>query len=325
MKSIKDEEEMSKNKCRASLIIPTYNKYQRLKLMLESLKRVKCRELLEIIIINDGSTDETLSILQEFEREVKCNDLFQICIISTPNQGRSNARNEGVKVASGEVLIFIDDDVILDEMFILNHMKAHTVSDQLMVHGRILNLAYLKFFDNPSTGKLYDGRMVEGALKQCCINCTMFQNNEIKSYLQRYSNLSKFEKDIFELYESTTIDDSLLRWIGCTGGNISILKSNLLKSGLFDSNLGKEWGCEDLELGYRLYKQGFKFIYDQTAINYHMAHVHSNYKDEHRVAFEYFKNKHNDMIIKLLEPYFSNESTSLIEWRNRVYEIIHKV
>lgn len=89
---------------KVSVIIPCYNAE---KYVYECLKSVHGQTLneIEIICIDDGSTDETLSILDAFEKKVK-----NLRIIQQENQGSGIARNRGIKEARGEYIAFMDAD-----------------------------------------------------------------------------------------------------------------------------------------------------------------------------------------------------------------------
>ena len=75
--------------------------------------------MIEVVVIDDGSTDETFIEVQKLELNFKLNYIQQ------KNLGRSIARNNGAKVANGEIFIFIDSDVLLEEHFIREHMLRH--------------------------------------------------------------------------------------------------------------------------------------------------------------------------------------------------------
>ncbi len=87
-----------------SVIIPVYNVEKYLTECLESVIN-QTYENIEIICINDGSTDNSLKILQEFSKKDN-----RIKIISQENKGISEARNNGISVATGEYIYFIDSD-----------------------------------------------------------------------------------------------------------------------------------------------------------------------------------------------------------------------
>lgn len=87
-----------------SFIVPVYNTKKYLKKCLDSLIKQTFKDF-EIIIVNDGSTDESLEIIEKYE-----NKYSNIKVINQQNQGLSMARNNGVSKASGEYIIFVDSD-----------------------------------------------------------------------------------------------------------------------------------------------------------------------------------------------------------------------
>lgn len=299
---------------KASVIIPTFNKAERLKITLLSIAQLSLIEECEVIIVNDGSTDNTAGILNEAIN----NDFAEkinLRVITTKNMGRSHARNCGIQNSSGELLIFSDDDLILNREFILNHIASHKDKDNLVIHGRIYDIPFLKFFKNPLTGELYDGGFAKGQLKSKILEPGMLLNGDINPYLKNNARIGKFEKDINSLLSETSINDSYVRWMSFVGGNVSILKKNMVD---FDNGMGKDWGCEDLETGYRLYKKDMCFDYCDKSINYHMNHYRDNFQEIHNRSHSIFYKKHKDISIQLLDGYFNNEIPSLIEWKNEV-------
>ncbi len=92
-----------------SLIIPVYNTSKYLKRCLDSVLNQTYKNL-EIIIINDGSTDNSLDILKEYKDE-------RIKLIDKKNEGVSIARNMGIDASTGDLIGFIDsDDAIVPDM-----------------------------------------------------------------------------------------------------------------------------------------------------------------------------------------------------------------
>lgn len=93
-----------------SYIVPCYNLQNCISRCLESLMSQKNFEHwdIEFIIVNDGSTDSTLSLLREFEkRETRA------VVVDQANQGVSVARNNGLKIAKGKYVFFLDGDDFL--------------------------------------------------------------------------------------------------------------------------------------------------------------------------------------------------------------------
>ena len=91
-----------------SIIIPVYNVEDYLSMCLDSVVNQTYCDI-EIIVVNDGSTDASLSIIQEYQKKDK-----RIKIINQTNQGLSAARNTGIKNASGEYVWFVDSDDYID-------------------------------------------------------------------------------------------------------------------------------------------------------------------------------------------------------------------
>ncbi|UNW04349.1 glycosyltransferase [Acinetobacter indicus] len=95
-----------------SIIVPVYNTGEFLSQCIESLINQTYRNL-EIILINDGSTDNSLTICKSFE-EIDS----RILVIDQNNQGVSRARNNGIKKAKGDYIGFVDSDDFVDpEMY----------------------------------------------------------------------------------------------------------------------------------------------------------------------------------------------------------------
>lgn len=100
-----------KNEELISVVVPIYNTEKYLRECLDSIVNQTYKNL-EILLINDGSTDSSLDICKEYEEKDN-----RIKIISQENQGLSGARNTGIDNSSADLLMFIDsDDVMLDTM-----------------------------------------------------------------------------------------------------------------------------------------------------------------------------------------------------------------
>lgn len=89
-----------------SIIIPAYNVEKYIRRCLDSILNQKYNIQLEIIVVDDGSTDKTAIILQEYKSRYP--QLFKI--VSKKNGGVSSARNVGLDIADGDWITFIDSD-----------------------------------------------------------------------------------------------------------------------------------------------------------------------------------------------------------------------
>lgn len=111
-----------------SIIMPVYNVEKYVKMAVESVLSQSFKDF-ELIIVNDGTQDESMSIIKSFaERDNR------IYIINQENQGLSAARNSGLKMASGDYVCFIDsdDEVSEDLLKIAIESIKDTYPDVLM-------------------------------------------------------------------------------------------------------------------------------------------------------------------------------------------------
>lgn len=100
------------NKIKISVIIPVYNTSKYLSKCLDSIINQSLKEI-EIICINDGSTDNSLEILKYYQSQDN-----RIKLINKKNEGVSQARNIGIIESKGKYLAFIDSDDWIEERFL---------------------------------------------------------------------------------------------------------------------------------------------------------------------------------------------------------------
>ena len=106
-------------KNKISVIVPVYNTEDYLERCIRSIMNQTYKNL-EIIVVNDGSTDDSLNILESLREEDN-----RIIIINQENMGVSKARNKGLDYATGEFITFVDsDDFIEKDMYeiMINHL-----------------------------------------------------------------------------------------------------------------------------------------------------------------------------------------------------------
>lgn len=110
-----------------SIVVAIYNIENYLEKCLKSLISQKTNEV-EIICVNDGSTDNSLEIINKYK-----NIDDRIIVINQENKGISEARNTGIKYSNGEYIFFMDGDDYVDEgtfedlIYILNNTKVDTI------------------------------------------------------------------------------------------------------------------------------------------------------------------------------------------------------
>lgn len=113
-----------------SIIIPAYQAGRTIGRAVESALAIPEKDS-EVIVVNDGSTDSTMSILESLARNSS-----KLKVISQENCGRSSARNAGVKVAKGKWIMFLDaDDFLIPEHFPIMLQRCRQSVAPLVVFG----------------------------------------------------------------------------------------------------------------------------------------------------------------------------------------------
>ena len=121
---------------RLSVIIPTRNRARSLKVLLDSLQnaaRPSSAEI-EIIVVNNGSTDETTQILNW---ETAIARSLELVVLHQPIPGKANAINVALATARGEILMIVDDDVSIHPQCLEKHLDAYRQGSFSAVQGKV--------------------------------------------------------------------------------------------------------------------------------------------------------------------------------------------
>lgn len=143
-------------KPKISVIIPLYNTQDYIEETLYSITNQTFKDI-EIIIINDGSTDNSLQIVSK----IKDN---RIKLESQKNQGQSTARNRGLELASGKYIYFMDsDDLLAQDMFEKCYEKCEQEKlDYLFFNAEVFDDTHHIFRKNEYTRTLPENRLFSG-------------------------------------------------------------------------------------------------------------------------------------------------------------------
>ena len=118
--------------CCISIIIPTHQRCASVQLALQALAhQTLSPDAYEVIVCIDGSQDATQEVLSRFPAPYKLHVIWQ------PKLGRAAARNAGMRLAVGDLLIFLDDDMEPAPGFLMAHLQAHAAGSQLGVLGAV--------------------------------------------------------------------------------------------------------------------------------------------------------------------------------------------
>lgn len=263
-------EEKRKEKT-TSLIITTYNQRERLKLVLDSV--CDLHELPdEVIIADDGSTEDTRELIKSYQNNFPCplkhvwhEDLgFRLAKI----------RNEAIKEATGNYIIIIDGDIILNEHFIYDHTR-YAKHHQFLQGARIL-------LSQEETENILNKR-AQGEIAAYTLAFLKRSYKAKRNYLLSALTYAFSKKTARYLLKHDLIRSTK----GC---NMSFYKDDALSCGLFDENfIG--WGREDSDFVARFLIEGkgnyrrLKF----AGIAYHLYHKENSRADDQKNYARYLE------------------------------------
>ncbi|MFT5088619.1 MAG: tetratricopeptide (TPR) repeat protein/glycosyltransferase involved in cell wall biosynthesis [Candidatus Latescibacterota bacterium] len=326
-----------------SVIIATHKQKERLRLVLSALDKQSIGEkFFEIVVVDDGSTDGTRTMLNSLQIANLHVESFDA------NQGRCQARNTGIKKACGDLLVFLDGDALPSPDLLECYWQAHTTNGvNAVLCGDQYVLPQLEFFQDPQTGALLDAPLSCSARRHLAqqherILVTEDRVREDFAAIAAqaieggypFPQVRALQREFHELCE--TVPDSALGWLGLYPHNMAVPSVLLEQVGGFDEAITF---CEGWELGYRLKMAGGKFI-RARALSYHLYH-HHDFSDPAKAkteaakryaAIDYIAHKHGDPLVRLIHfwwahlwpnPFFPEESIlcSLVEF-DRLYRTI---
>lgn len=212
-----------------SVVIPTYNRIGLLRDMLEALSRQTLpADLFEVVVVVDGSTDGTWEMLQELRTPYNLRSIYQDNAGDNTNlfsSGVSVARNNGAQAGQGDVIVFMDDDLLPEPSLLESRRNIHLEDSNALVLGMFLPSDE----DHVKKGWHYWEERVLA-----------------KHYQDMVSG--KRPPNGWRLYS----------------GNFSVGRANFLDAGGFDVRMGNVRG-EDVELGLRLEARGLRFYHSPGA------------------------------------------------------------
>lgn len=287
-----------------TVIIPTYNKAIYLDLTFAGYVIQDFKDF-EIIIIDDGSMDNTKDIVKKYSDKLKINYIYQ------ENSGRSAAKNTALDHVKSKYVIFADDDRIPAKSFISQHLKLLKENHKCVTIGSKFDI--LSFWnDNFKIPK----KSIKSVLLRNKYNIETLLNNE--RLITSETLMSSFEEVIKKYYISERTDNYIeildrygenlknfhFGWAITTTGNMGFEMPK--KRIYFDCDL-KGWGGEDNEFAFQLYKLGYNFMFAVKAINYHQ--YHNRGKDEMtqlRNNILHMMEKHSSYEIQLFYEVLNN-------------------
>ena len=156
-----------------SIIVPVYNVESYLKECLESIRQQTFTDI-EVILVNDGSTDSSKEICERF-----CQADSRFRLINQENKGLSAARNRGVKESVGEYIMFVDSDDVINTK-VLEVLLPYMKTDVDIVECRMTRKKEEFFLNKTST------IIFEGNFKEAILNCIEFKEVKYCAFTKLY-------------------------------------------------------------------------------------------------------------------------------------------
>lgn len=278
-----------------SLVLPTYNKRAFLAAALRALERqTLAREAFEVVVVVDGATDGSAELVAALRPGYTLRHVVQ------PNAGLAAARNRGTAEATGEHVLFMDDDILLDPAH-LERLAAGLAAFPDAVHFGLLRNVAREHVE----GLLAAGAWARGwpDIEPLCGSSALYDALGVLFRGRRRDGPGESIPAVW--------------WAVVTGGNLCVPRARLTRVGGFDPHF-RGWGPEDADLCYRLFRAGLTGRFHAGCRVYHLDHA----RDPTRVARELLRNatylyrKHGRPPELLAYLRFFNGLLSLEEFNN---------
>lgn len=248
-----------------SVIIPTYNRCAMLKNALSSLvDQSISKDEYEVIVVDDGSSDNTKEMLTTFSDKLNLTYFFQ----EDKGNRVTLARNEGMARAKGEYIIFLDPDMIVGHTFIVGHLKVHEENSAKVRQNNCAGYAVV--------GYVY-GYDFYGDFSDFHSVVDMSKPDESMNILNEKKMFLDFREYFYSKY-NYCLETLHAPWSFFWTCNASVKRETALKTGGFDLDF-KTWGMDDIEFAYRLHKQKPIFKLSREACGIHCPHKRNMKED----------------------------------------------
>ena len=224
-----------------TVILPCYMGQQELGLTFAGLsKQTYPNHLIEVIVVDDGS-DPPIKLPSKLPFETS------VVVQERDGFGLARARNLGAENAKGEILIFLDCDMVPEPQLVEAHSRWHHENE----FGLTLGFRSHADFSGISPDDLINANEIEGLVSGRKVTTPQW----IEFHMGRTKNLTSADSDLFRI---------------ATGGNLGVRKSFFEAIGGFDSSF-RQWGGEDIEFGFRAFNLGAVLIPERLAKAWHQG------------------------------------------------------
>lgn len=265
---------------RCTVVIPTYNREGLLHGTLDSLTRQTLpADRFEVVVVDDGSSDGTAAMVAGFADRLSVRYFFQ----EDKGFRAAKARNVGIEHAASDVCVFIDSGVLLHSGCLAAHVRAHEAEGPVAAIGYVYGM-------NPDNA---EAELINAAVA--------VDDPDITAQLLRGRGQGLDIRELFYARYGEEIGDLPAPWLLYWTANVSASTAQLRAVGMFDEEF-TTWGGEDVDLGYRLHRDGARFVADRRAVAVHRPHekVMGDHLELVAANYEHMRTKYRSPIITLL-------------------------
>ena len=294
-----------------SIIIPVYNLENYIAKTLDSLLHINFSNKFEIIVVNDGSTDSSETILNQYKERYE-----NITVISVPNSGVSNARNLGIKKANGEYLTFVDGDDTVESDFFEKAVRELDNGGYDFIQGNYVVIENDKVFNNQHIDR--DTEVIDF---HEMMNLFFAPGQEKKIHNNVWGKVFRAEvarKISFDISLAVAEDQKYVFDVLCIAEKIKLLKDNCVyyyqreSSAMHTFSIAKEQGKLDV-LDYC--ESHIPYSEITTLINWHRMRIYMGLYYHYTIRKD---SQAGEIRTKILELY----SRELISFLNRKTKLI---
>ena len=206
-----------------SVVLCSFNRAAKVARCLEALARQTIpKERYEVICVNDGSSDQTAEVMQRGLEGLQGKYLEH-----SSNRALAAARNSGIRAASGQIVVFINDDTYPAENFLFEHYFAHCSRPG----EKIAVLGFIPF---------------------------------CPEYANRFFSVLLMEHNLYFPFQGMN-EKQQYSFSHFVGGNLSLRRDAFVANDIWFDETFQCYGYEDIECGYRLAKCGYSVLYHPQA------------------------------------------------------------
>jgi glycosyltransferase involved in cell wall biosynthesis len=235
-----------RNELSASITIPFHRGYNILARTIASLTQQSYpMDLFEVIIVADANHSDARLIAERYKNKIA----IKLVTLFNNNCGPASSRNCGIQLAKGDVIISLDSDMICPPNFVESHMGWFHKSAKIATIG-------LRKFVRANGIKpedvIRDFQLVSSLPEICSISNTLRGSRKDKRIPElKELTIHPFPSNCFH------------------GGNVAYWRDDAVNIGLWDEDFNGNYGYEDIEFGQRLFENGAKLIFENSATAYH--------------------------------------------------------